>query len=244
MESQNSPIDREPLIYMHSHDPDNPITNLCKDPSCSLNNPPSVSVNTKLQEYLNNLEIPSEPVHPDMYNIEIASEVGVESSISQQDNYIRTLKRYKENGQSELEKIKMELRMELEGQIRAELEAKIKRADNQSTDHTATNELEMGRYDQLRQMQNDFDEKAYNLRLSQARERHAFQQEHFQKISLMQMEHASLKDISIVKETYSYELLELESRFKRERKSLDDQAFSSLCAIVDSQRTRKSTRNQ
>ncbi|KAJ3324657.1 hypothetical protein HDV06_006550 [Boothiomyces sp. JEL0866] len=244
-----------PLIYMHSHDPENPLTNLCKDPDCTLNNPstPSVSVNTKLENYLNNLPKHSKPVHPDMYNLEIATEVGVESSISQQDqNYIRMINttRFEQeitnDDAQELEKIKMELRSEIEEQIRAEVEAKL-RAEFESQSNNSQTERDVSQnsqsdstsvdsYDQLRQLQGKFDDEAYKLRLSQARERHNFQQEHFKTIAIMQLEKASPEEIAGEQDSYNYELIELESRFKRERKSIDDRAFEALRHIIEHQR--------
>ncbi|KAJ3311216.1 hypothetical protein HDV04_004220 [Boothiomyces sp. JEL0838] len=245
---QSEPSEFADLIYMHSHDVDSPLENLCKDPNCPMNHPQSeiqssvkssIQIDSKLEYYLNSIQKPKGEIHPDMYNNEIATEVDVESSISQQESrkYIplqnniayRLAQQYAEstNVESLRAEMESELRAELEAEIRAEMEAKVRaelksefesQVGSNTTARPESNrdDIAASYFEEFQSGIAKFEEQKQSLKRQQMLELQTLQQKHLVAITALEQGGALPIDILKLRHSQEREIFELNEYFKRE----------------------------
>ncbi|KAJ3272610.1 hypothetical protein HDV01_005357 [Terramyces sp. JEL0728] len=245
-ESQGSKSEYAQLIYMHSHDPENPTENLCSDPQCPMNNQselPSIisKIDTKLERYLNSLPKTEGQIHPDMYNMELATEIDVESSVSQQDRRFPLQKRrlqYNEDLEVYRAEMESELRAELEVEIRAEMEAKL-RAElkseykSQVESNSASNlnnpsqvnsdttvQSDSTHLAKLQSIQTKFKEMKGELQTEQIKKLELVRQNHQLAVAKLESNWAEPVDLLKLKHEQESEILKLNQRFKVELQQL------------------------
>ncbi|KAJ3324653.1 hypothetical protein HDV06_006546 [Boothiomyces sp. JEL0866] len=263
-EIQSETTDYSQLIYMHSHDVENPLANLCKDPNCPMNRPQSevqssiksvLPIDGKLETYLNSIQRLDGEIHPDMYNHEIATEVDVESSISQQESrhYVpiqkqmayRLAQQYAEstNVESLRAELESELRAELEAEIRAEMEARVReelrneyesQVGSNTTAKAVSNpdiDKQQAQFEELQLLTGKFEVAKQNLKLQQMLEMQELQQSHLLAVSDLENQNALPIDMLKLRHLHETEIFKLQERVKLETNRLNAdnmKAFQNL----------------